>query len=75
MLAMAMYSAFAGPKEDFIKEVKSQCNKSDAEADSLATPGRSGNIIKLQVCNGGAVDLGDSCKIKCKSTSGNVVGE
>ena len=74
VLLMA-HSALAGPKEDFVAAVQSQCKKSKTEAEALATPGRSGNVMGLQICAGGTVEVDASCKLTCKSQSGNVVGE
>lgn len=44
LLLVAGPSAYAGPKEDFVAAVKKHCGKSDAEAEAMATPGRSGTV-------------------------------
>lgn len=50
--------AIAGAKDDFIKAVKTQCGKSDTDAAVLATPGRTGNVIKLKTCTSDSVTVG-----------------
>jgi phosphoheptose isomerase len=63
----------AGAKDDFIKAVKAQCKKDDAAAKALATPGRSGNVIKFKTCSGATVQVGD-CTLQCKDASSTIGG-
>jgi hypothetical protein len=73
-LALAFtQSAQAGAKDDFIKAVVSQCGKSEADAGALATPGRSGNVIKYKTCSGASIQVGD-CTLQCKDASSNIGG-
>lgn len=57
-------SVMASAKTDFIDAVKAQCKKNDADAKALATPGRSGNVIKYKTCTGATVTVGD-CTLSC----------
>lgn len=65
--------AIAGAKDDFIKAVKTQCKKSDADAAALATPGRTGNVMKLKTCSSDSVIIGD-CTLNCSDASANIGG-
>lgn len=67
-LSLVSVSAWAGAKEDFIEAVKKSCGKSDADAEKMATPGRSGNIIKWQTCSSSSVDI-EGCSVSCASSS------
>jgi len=67
------FSSYAGAKDDFIKAVKTQCGKSDAEAAALATPGRAGNVIKLKTCSSATITVGD-CTLQCKDASSSIGG-
>ncbi|PIK16593.1 hypothetical protein [Halobacteriovorax sp. JY17] len=67
------YQAHAGAKDDFIKAVKTQCGKSDADAAALATPGRAGNVIKLKTCSSATITVGD-CTLQCKDASSSIGG-
>lgn len=64
---------FAGAKEDFIDAVIKQCSKPKEKAEELATPGRTGNIVKFSQCAEATIDLGDGCKITC-TKSGSTIG-
>ena len=68
-------SAFAGPKEEFIKAVVEQksCKLPPEKAEELATPGRTGNIVKFTNCAEATIDLGGGCKITC-TKSGATIG-
>ena len=72
-LTLCSTSVFAGAKDDFIKAVKAQCKKDDASAKALATPGRSGNVIKFKTCSGATVQVGD-CTLQCKDASSSIGG-
>lgn len=67
-------SVLAGAKDDFISAVVSQCGKSNDEAAAMATPGRSGNVIKLKTCTSSSVTIGD-CKLKCTDASSAIGGK
>ena len=74
VLALAYtQGANAGAKDDFIKAVVSQCGKSEGDAGALATPGRSGNVIKYKTCSGASITVGD-CTLQCKDASSNIGG-
>lgn len=66
-------NAYAGAKEDFISAVKGQCGKSDDEAAKLATPGRSGNVVKFKLCSSATVQLDGSCSVTC-TKDGSTIG-
>lgn len=66
--------AFAGAKDDFINAVVKQCKKSKDEAASMATPGRSGTVIKFKTCSGATVDVGSGCTLQCKDASSTIGG-
>jgi hypothetical protein len=72
-LTLSSTSVLAGAKDDFIKAVKAQCGKSDGDAAKLATPGRSGNVIKFKTCSGATVTVGD-CTLSCKDASSSIGG-
>lgn len=61
-------------KDDFINKIVEECGKTKEQATELATPGRSGNVVKLKLCPGSPLTISDDCKIKCSSQKGNVVG-
>ncbi|MDO9183911.1 MAG: hypothetical protein Q7U04_15960 [Bacteriovorax sp.] len=69
----SMPSAFAGAKEDFVDAVVKQCAKAKDKAEELATPGRTGNIVKFSMCAEPSIDLGDGCKVTCVK-SGSTIG-
>ena len=50
-----------------------QCKKSEADAKALATPGRSGNVIKLKTCTSSTIAVGD-CTLNCKDASSSIGG-
>lgn len=68
-----MPSAFAGAKEDFVKAVVDQCKLPQEKGEELATPGRTGNIVKFSNCAEASIDLGGGCKITC-TKSGATIG-
>lgn len=69
-IAMSLVSAsvWADAKEDFIAAVVKSCGKSKEDAEKMATPGRSGNIIKWQTCSSSSVDI-EGCSVSCASSS------
>lgn len=67
-------TSFAGVKEDFTDAVVKQCKKSLSEAETLATPGRAGNIIKFSVCTSGQLDVGGGCLLTCSDKSSSIGG-
>ncbi len=75
VLATILFSsvAHAGMKEDFVEAVKKQCSLDQAKSEELATPGRTGNVIKFSVCAETPVDLGNGCKVSC-TKSGSTIG-
>ncbi len=70
-LALMSASAFAGPKEDFVALVQKSCGKSAADAEAMATPGRTGNVVKWQMCKAGTVDI-DGCNLPCSDASSKI---
>lgn len=66
-------SSFAGAKEDFVDAVMKQCGKSKDQAEAMATPGRSGNVIKFKTCSAATVDI-DGCVLQCKDASSSIGG-
>lgn len=71
--ALGTTVSFAGPKEDFVSAVVAQCKKTPAEAEAMATPGRSGNVIKFKTCSAATVDI-DGCVLQCKDASSSIGG-
>lgn len=63
-----------GLRDTFVKAVVEECNKTDVQAQELATPGRAGNVVKYKLCPQNPVEISDDCKLKCSSSAGNVVG-
>lgn len=70
---LGSFSAQAGMKEDFIDAVVKQCSLSKEKAEELATPGRTGNVVKFTVCSEASIDVGGGCKITC-TKSGSTIG-
>lgn len=73
VLIFAAPLSFAGPKEDFITAVKKFCGKSDADAAAMATPGRSGTVMKWKKCSADSIDI-NGCKLPCKDASSSIGG-
>lgn len=71
--ALGAFSVQAGAKDDFVKAVMTQCKKSEADAKALATPGRSGNVVKLKTCTSATITVGD-CTLNCKDASSSIGG-
>ncbi|EQC44445.1 hypothetical protein [Bacteriovorax sp. DB6_IX] len=67
-------TSHAGIKEKFVERVVKECGKSEADAKKLATPGRSGNVVKLKLCPQSPVTVAPGCKLTCSTSKGNVVG-
>ena len=61
-------------KAEFLKAVVSECKLSEAEAEKLATPGRSGNVLKWKMCPQNPVEVDANCKVAC-SNVGKVIGQ
>ena len=74
LLFASAFTAFAGPKEDFVEQVQKQCGKSASEAEALVTPGRTGSVMKFQTCTQGTVDVGGGCTLKCTDKSSSIGG-
>lgn len=72
-LLVASSWAWAGPKEDFVDAVTKQCGKSAADAEKLATPGRTGTVVQYSTCASPTVDAGEGCTLKC-TKSGSSIG-
>lgn len=73
IIALAVMSSVvhAGIKEDFIEIVKKQCGKSQEDAEKMATPGRSGNVMALSLCKSDSIDI-EGCKINCVDASSKI---
>lgn len=65
--------AYAGAKADFVNAVKAQCGKTEDEAKKMATPGRSGNVMKFKTCTSDSVTI-DGCTLSCKDASASIGG-
>ena len=63
----------AGAKDNFINAVKNQCGKSEDEAKKMATPGRTGNVMKLKTCTSDSLMI-DGCTLSCKDASSSIGG-
>lgn len=66
-------ASMAGAKADFIEAVRLQCGKKKSEAARLATPGRSGNVIKYKTCTSVKIKIED-CTLRCKDASSSIGG-
>lgn len=73
MLALVAAGAMAGPKEDFVDGVVKSCGKSKEDAEKMATPGRTGNVVKWQMCKSGTIDI-DGCNLTCVDASSKIGG-
>lgn len=65
--------AQGGVKEKFVEIVIKECKKTNDEAEKLATPGRSGNVVRWKTCAAESVQVGD-CKLTCADASANIGG-
>lgn len=63
--------ASAGVKEDFIDTFVKSCGKSKEDAEKAATPGRSGNVVKWQMCKAGTVEI-EGCNMNCVDSSSKI---
>lgn len=72
-LAAVAIGAIAGVKEDFVDGVVKSCGKSKEEAEKMATPGRTGNVVKWQMCKSGTIDI-DGCNLTCVDASSKIGG-
>jgi hypothetical protein len=66
-------SVFSGAKSDFISAVKTQCNETENNAKKMATPGRSGNVMKYKTCTSDSITI-DKCTLSCKDASSSIGG-
>lgn len=73
LLLVVASVAHAGPKEDFVAAVKKYCGKSDADAEKMATPGRSGTVMQWKTCSAASIDI-EGCKLPCKDASSSIGG-
>jgi riboflavin synthase alpha subunit len=71
LIAMSALQAMAGIKEDFVDGVVKSCGKPKEEAEKMATPGRTGNVVKWQMCKSGTVDI-DGCSLTCVDSSSKI---
>jgi hypothetical protein len=71
MAACTALSAMAGVKDDFVDTAVKSCGKSKDDAEKLATPGRSGNVVKWQMCKAGTIDI-DGCSMNCSDASSKI---
>lgn len=58
----------------FVDKVMRECGLGFEAALRLATPGRTGNVIKLKTCSGSSVTLSPSCKLSCEDASSKIGG-
>ena len=61
----------ADAKTEFIDAVVKSCGKSKDDAEKMATPGRSGNIVKWQTCSAASVDI-EGCNVSCSAASSKI---
>lgn len=71
LVAVSALSAVAGVKEDFVDTFVKSCGKSKEEAEKAATPGRSGNVVKWQLCKSGTVEI-EGCNMTCVDSSSKI---
>ena len=71
LVAFSALTAVAGVKEDFVTGVVNACGKSKEDAEKMATPGRTGNVVKWQMCKAGTVDI-DGCNLPCIDSSSKI---
>jgi hypothetical protein len=69
--AVFLVTTFAGVKEDFVDVMSKSCGKTKEDAEKFATPGRSGNVIKWQMCKAGTVDI-EGCNMQCVDSSSKI---
>ncbi len=67
-------SAFASPKEDFVKAVVDQCQLPEDKAEKLATTGRTGTIVLYLHCASPQFRIGEGCVLSCKKQSNHIGG-
>lgn len=76
ILAVSLFALTTGvvradAKTDFVDAVVKSCGKSKEDAEKMATPGRSGNIIKWQTCSAASVDI-EGCNVSCSSAASKI---
>lgn len=64
---------YAGAKGDFVNAVKKSCGKTQEEASSMATPGRSGTVMKWKKCTAQSINI-KGCELPCKDASSSIGG-
>ncbi len=75
-------AAYAGPKEDMIKAIKSTpaCNDKFAGDDAKIknfvnnSPKKLENLVKFKQCASSPVDLEGGCKVPCKAAGSTIGG-
>ncbi len=65
-LTFFTFSAFAGPKQQFIDAVIKQCKVTEEEAKKEVTPGRAGTVTQFKVCAKKNITLTNGCILTCK---------
>jgi hypothetical protein len=63
----------AGAKDDFIQAVKVQCGKTAEDAKKMATPGRTGSVMKFRTCSSDSITI-EGCTLSCKNASSSIGG-
>ena len=74
-LVLLTSSLIASPKDDLVNAIMSQCSKNRADAEALATPGRTGTVVKFQFCHSPVIETDDpNCKVTCSKGSSTIGG-
>lgn len=71
--SLVAVTVHAGPKEDFIDAVVKHCGKSKDQAESVATGGRDGNVVKYKLCSSASIQI-DGCTLPCADASSKIGG-
>lgn len=71
LVSVFAMTASAGVKEDFVDTFVKSCGKSKEDAEKAATPGRSGNVVKWQMCKAGTVEI-EGCNMTCTDSSSKI---
>jgi|LULL01.1.fsa_nt_gb hypothetical protein len=68
-ICIGAFSAFAGPKEDFMKAVEA------AKCEKKIEPkgGRQGNVMKWKTCTSTTITI-EGCAIKCPNAANSIGG-
>ena len=75
LLLLFSFSIFAGQKEDLVSAIVKQCKLSEADAEKLLTPGRTGNIVQFSICAKSPQDISDTCKVFCSKDNAAIGGK